>query len=319
MTMMFTHKSQEAWETLTTALIENGWIITSTFPVDSEFAAGLNQKDMAAAASSIFIACRKREVENNNVSAWNGFGGTGVLQKLRQAVTQSLKDYEVLNLNEVDEMVASYGSALKVLSENWPVMDGEEMVTPVTAMREASTVVAQNQMTRLTKGRLNVNDLKPEAAVAMTLFGIYGLNKLPYDDALSLSKSLNINFENKSGGYSAEGRMIGINNAKSTKRRRDDESEGYYAPLLKSGSKLRLTLPEERNPKRLENPQNEWDILQGMIMSYRSGDVPVVRAYLQKHAEGKEDKMLDLLKVWADGTGSEKLAKEANRILFGFR
>ena len=55
MTMMFTHKTTAAWETLTKALIENGWIISSSFPVDSEFAAALNQKDLAAAASSIFI------------------------------------------------------------------------------------------------------------------------------------------------------------------------------------------------------------------------------------------------------------------------
>jgi adenine-specific DNA methylase len=49
LTMMFTHKTQAAWETLTRALIENGWIISATFPVDSEFAAALNQKDLAAA------------------------------------------------------------------------------------------------------------------------------------------------------------------------------------------------------------------------------------------------------------------------------
>ena len=60
LTMMFTHKTQDAWETLTRALIENGWIISSSFPVDSEAAASLHQRDMAAAASSIFLACRKR-------------------------------------------------------------------------------------------------------------------------------------------------------------------------------------------------------------------------------------------------------------------
>ena len=37
MTLMFTHKTQEAWESLTRALVESGWTITSTFPVESEF------------------------------------------------------------------------------------------------------------------------------------------------------------------------------------------------------------------------------------------------------------------------------------------
>lgn len=319
MTMMFTHKTAEAWETLTKALIQNGWIISSSFPVDSESGVSLHQKDMAAAASSIFLACRKRDMSERAPAVWRGFGGTGVLQQLREAVRQSLTDYDALHLNAVDEMVASYGCALKVLSENWPVLDGDEPVTPTQAMREASTVVAQYQMTRLTKGRLSVEDLEPEAGIALTLFGIYGMGSFPFDDALSLSKSLNIRLENKAAGYRNEGRMIGINDERTGRRNRDDEVEGYYAPLVKRGSKLRLVLPEERNPRRLQNPQNEWDILQGLIMSFREGDMPVARAYLQRQAEGHEDKIIDILKVWADGCGSEPLNKEAQRILFGLK
>lgn len=279
----------------------------------------MHQKGMAAAASSIFLACRKRDMEDWAPAVWRGFGGTGVLQQLREAVRQSLADYDVLHLNAVDEMVASYGCALKVLSENWPVLDGDEPVTPTQAMREASTVVAQYQMTRLTKGRLSVEDLEPEAGIALTLFGIYGMGSFPFDDALSLSKSLNIRLENKAAGYRNEGRMIGINDERTGRRNRDDEVEGYYAPLVKRGSKLRLVLPEERNPRRLQNPENEWDILQGLIMSFREGDMPVARAYLQRQAEGHEDKIIDILKVWADGCGSEPLNKEAQRILFGLK
>jgi len=317
MTMMFTHKSQEAWETLTRALIENGWVIASSFPVDSEAATSLHQKDQAAAASSIFLACRKRDLTDRQPAAWRGFGGTGVQQQLRQAVRQSLRNYEVLHLNAVDEMVASYGSALKVLSENWPVMDGDELVSPITAMREASTIVAQYQMTKLTDGRLSVEDIAPEAGVAVTLFGIYGTGYLPFDDALSLSKSLNIRLEHKAAGYRDEGRMIGINDEKTGRTRNDDDTEGYFAPLVKKGSKLRLALPEERNERRLQEPQNEWDIMQGVIMGYREGDIPVARAYLQRQAAGHEDKVIAVLRVWADGCDNEALTKEARRILFG--
>lgn len=319
MTMMFTHKTQTAWETLTRALIENGWIITSTFPVESEFAQGLNQKDLAAAASSIFIACRKRDMTEREPSVWSGFGGKGVLPELQKAVSDSLHEYESLHLNAVDEMVASYGSALKVLSENWPVMDGEELVTPIRAMKEAGTVVARYQMEKLTDGRLSVDDFAPEAGVALTLFGIYGMSWFPFDDALSLSKSLNIRLETKAAGYRDEGRMIGINDEKSGKIQKADEEAGYFAPVVKKGSKLRLVFPEERIKRRLEEPQNEWDIMQGTIMAYREGDIPVARAYLQKHADGHEDKITGVLQVWADGCASEELKKEARRILYGLK
>ena len=319
MVLMFTHKKQEAWQTLTRALIENGWIITGAFPVDSEFASALNQKDLAAAASSIFIACRKRDMAEREPAIWRGLGGSGVLAQLKEAVRRSLAQYEVLKLNAVDEMVASYGSALKVLSENWPVMDGDELVSPMQAMREASTVVAQYQMTKLTEGRLSIDDVVPEAGIALTVFGIYGMGYFPYDDALSLSRSLNISLTNKAAGYAAEGRMIGINDEISGRQRQDDDFEGYFAPLVRKGSKLRLVRPEERIKKRLENPQSEWDMVQGLLMAYRAGDVPVAKAYLDKHGEGRKEKLVGVLKVWADGCGSNELQKEARQLLFGLK
>ena len=319
MTMMFTHKTQAAWETLTRALIENGWLISSTFPVESESGASMHQMEQAAAASSIFITCRKRDIVDREPSVWSGFGGKGVLPELRKAVRDSLHDYEALHLNAVDEMVASYGSALRVLSENWPVMDGDELVTPIRAMKEAGTVVARYQMTKLTDGRLSVDDVAPEAGVALTMFGIYGMGWFPFDDALSLSKSLNIRLENKTAGYRDEGRMIGINDEKRGRNKDLDEEAGYFAPVIKKGSKLRLVFPEERISRRLQEPQNEWDVMQGVIMAYREGDIPVARAYLKKHAEGHEEKITGILQVWADGCGSEALKKEAARILYGLK
>ncbi|MBC7293549.1 MAG: DUF1156 domain-containing protein, partial [Thermoleophilia bacterium] len=211
MTVMFNHKTQKAWEAVTRALIEAGWIITSSLPVESESTESLHQKDKASAESSIFLSCRKREAQGAVPATWKGFGGTGVAQRVREAVAEGLKEFESLRLNPVDEMVASYGRALRVLSEHWPVLDGDEPVSPKKAMVEASAVVAQHQIRRLTQGRLEVESLKPEAAVALILCGIYGLREFPYDEALNLSRSLNVSLEEKGGGYALNGRIAGIN------------------------------------------------------------------------------------------------------------
>ncbi|WP_067849133.1 DUF1156 domain-containing protein [Alicyclobacillus mali (ex Roth et al. 2021)] len=319
MCIMFTHKAQEAWEALTKSLIETGWTITASVPVDSEASESIHQKDNASAASSIFLTCRKRDTENQAPSVWSGFGGTGVAAQIREAVREALKEFEPLRLNPVDEMVASYGRALQVLSQNWPVLDGDEMVSPIRAMNEASAVVAQYQIARMTNGRIRVEDLSSEAAMALTLFGIFGTQQFPYDEALSLSRSLNMSLETKTGGYRVEPRMIGINNELSGRRRETTEESGYYAPLVKKGSKLRLALPEERNPKRLQAPQTEWDMLQGLIMAYREGDIPGAHTYLQRHAEGRASLVLDLLAVWASRVADDKKRKEAETILYSLR
>jgi putative DNA methylase len=321
MTIMFTHKTQDAWETLTRSLIEKGWVITSSFPVESEFKNSQHIMENASAASSIFLTCRKRDVANNSPATWTGFGGAGVARRIREAVREGLKEFEPLKLNAVDEMVAGYGRALRVLSEHWPVLDGDEPVSPIRAMNEASAVVAQYQITRLTQGRLKVDDLNPEAAMALTLYGIFGLGDIPYDQALNLSRALNIRLEGRAAAYAVEGRMIGINNEGrgGRSRRSSAEETGYHAPLLRHGSKLRLALPEERHRKSIDNPRTEWDVLQGLILAYREGDVPVARAYLAQHAEGREQVIFDLLSVWAAEMLDEKLRKEAGAIRFGLK
>jgi adenine-specific DNA methylase len=322
MTIMFTHKSQDAWETLTRSLIENGWIISASVPVESEFANSQNLMDTASAISSIFITCRKRFTDISEPATWIGFGGSGVAQRIRTAVAEGLEKFAALKLNPVDEMVASYGRALRVLSEHWPVLDGDEEVGPVRAMNEASRVVAEHQIKRITSGRLQMEDLTPEAAMALTLYGIYGLAEFPFDEALNLSRSLNIGLETKSGGYRPDGRFVGINTAVGSGRRtraaRAEES-GFHAPLVRKGSKLRLVLPEERDHRRLVDPQTEWDILHGAIMAFREGDIPVARGYLDRHAEGRQGLIRNLLDVWATEMGNESLRKEAQAMLFGLK
>jgi adenine-specific DNA methylase len=323
MTVMFTHKSQDAWEALTQALIESGWDITAAFPVESEGAYSTHQMNVAAAASSIFIACRKRPLASDFQASWTGLGGQGVQHQIRDAVADGLREFEPLRLNPVDEMVASYGRALHVLSQHWPVMDGDEQVSPIRAMNEASRVVAEHQIHRITEGRLKVDDLDPETAMALTVYGIYGLGEVAYNEVLSLSKSMNIRLEGKPGGYRIEPgqRSIGINQEASGRRAQAAKAEerGLAAPLARKGSKLRLALPEERDPRRLETPQTDWDRLHGLLLAYRRGELPVARQYLAAKAADSGGRVIDLLAVWAREMTDESARREAEGLLFGLR
>jgi hypothetical protein len=220
-------------------------------------------------------------------------------------------------------MVACYGRALHVLSEQWPVMDGDEPVGPLRAMNEASRVVAEHQIRRVTDGRLSVDDLDPETAMALTLYGIWGLYEFAYDEALNLSRSLHITLSARPAGYRIEGRMIGINQEaegwRGRSRGAEAEDLGYHAPMVRKGSKLRLARPEERNARRLEHPQTDWDILHGVIQAYRTGDVPVSRAYLDRHAPQHTRRIVDLLDVWDAEMDDPDLRREAQTMHFGLR
>lgn len=318
MVLMFTHKSQEGWETLTKALIDSGWSINATYPVESEAGHSMHIRDNASAESSIFLVCNKRQAHSSEPGLWKAFGGQGVQQRIVDEVRAGLSEFESLDLRPVDTMVASYGRALRVLSEKWPVLDGDEPVSPIRALNEASRVVAQYHIQKLTGGRLKVEDLTPEAAMAVTLYGICGLQPIRYDEVLNIARSLGISIESRPAGYDATEKSIGYaTEAAGRRASRSTDIVGYHAPLVRKGSNLRLALPEERNGKRIDAPEHEWDILQGLILKYREGDVPVARAYLREHAQGSDAKIIDLLRVWGNEADDEKLRKEAEMMLFG--
>jgi putative DNA methylase len=239
---------------------------------------------------------------------------------VREAVHEGLVEMEALKLNPVDEMVASYGRALKALSESWPVMDGNDLVSPAKAMEEASLVVNQYQIFRLTGGRIRMEDLDAETAMALTAYGVFGLASFDYDEALNMSRSLGIALEDGRRNYDPGGaRVVAVAPEKKGRALISgmEEEMGYYAPFVRSRSKIRLVRPEERNVTRLKKPFTMWDVFHGLIMSYREGDIPVARAYLDANAQGAVGVVIDILRVWASKASDEKIRKEAHAILFG--
>ena len=137
MTVMFTHKSTDAWDALTVALIESGFGITRTWPVKTESDASIHIMDRAAARSTILLVCRPR-LANPEPQPWHI-----VENRIAQAVREDITTLQTYGLNPVDQYLASFGPALQVISENWgteramanPGRPGNEFaVTPTDAL-----------------------------------------------------------------------------------------------------------------------------------------------------------------------------------------
>ncbi|SFH38511.1 DUF1156 domain-containing protein [Modicisalibacter xianhensis] len=301
MTLMFTHRSQDAWEALTSSILLSGWNITSTFPVESENTNSLSQMDMAAASTSIFIACRPSDHSNRGTSSW----AYEVKGKLETAVREGLGEFERLKLNPIDRMIASWGRALRVYSAHWPVQDGDEDVPPTRAMQEAARVVAEEEVSRLSGGLVTVDDLDAESRLAVIALGINGLGDFAFDDALQMSRSLNFRLQSRNGNYRVSDDLVAYANIGEDER---------AAPLVIRGNKLRLLKPEERAAARLENPQTLWDVLGGLITTYRDGGIVAARNFLTQHGKRDSDALRGLLKVWAKECRDDELKREAQLI-----
>ena len=113
MTVMFTHKSTDAWDALTVALIESGFGITRTWPVKTEADSSIHIMDRAAARSTILLVCRPR-TDNPTPEPWHV-----VESRIAQAVRDDIPTLQDYGLSPVDQYLAAFGPALQVISEHW--------------------------------------------------------------------------------------------------------------------------------------------------------------------------------------------------------
>ena len=140
MTIMFNHKSTDAWDALTVALITSGFGITRTWPVKTEPESAINIMDRAAARSTILLVCRPR-TDNPTPEPWHI-----VESRIAQAVRADIPTLQDYGLSPVDQYLAAFGPALQVISEHWgteravsnPDRPNDEFaVTPTDALQVA--------------------------------------------------------------------------------------------------------------------------------------------------------------------------------------
>ena len=140
MTVMFTHKSTDAWDALTVALIESGFGVTRTWPVKTEADSSIHIMDRAAARSTILLVCRPR-ADNPTPEPWHV-----VESRIAQAVRADIPTLQDYGLSPVDQYLAAFGPALQVISEHWGTEravsnpdrpDNEFAVTPTDALQVA--------------------------------------------------------------------------------------------------------------------------------------------------------------------------------------
>jgi len=140
-TVMFTHRDMDAWDTLSTAFIRSGFTITATHPIKTERADRVGLQGKASADSSIFLIGRKREERSNldRPTLWEN-----VKNDIQQAAREEAK--EILssgyNISKTDTAIAAYGPTLQKYAESHPVVNKKgETVRPREALSEARKAV----------------------------------------------------------------------------------------------------------------------------------------------------------------------------------
>ena len=217
MTLMFTHKATGAWDALTKGLMEAGFVITASWPINTEAGGSLHIRDKAAANSTVFLACRPRlrkqaaEVRDSPATYWED-----VEPRVAQAVRTRVNEFQQAGIAGVDLYLACFGPALEEFSRNWPLVRGtprerppaklmrqlamleEEWdpyaATPEDALDAARREVKRWRLEQLTRKKAK-EDLDAVTAFFVLAWDAFRAPVFAYDEALRLARAVGVDMD----------------------------------------------------------------------------------------------------------------------------
>jgi len=195
LTVMFTHKRVEAWDTLATALIGAGFAVKASWPVHTEFEHSLHQARKNAAASTILLVCRKRPPEGEPVW-WDDIRG-----QVRRVAREKAEEFAAQGISGVDLYISTFGPALSVISEHWPVLTSgvdEKTGQPKPLRPEIALDLAREEVIALRKrGLLLGRDVQfdPITDWYLMAWDAFRAEEFPADEARKLAITLGLDVE----------------------------------------------------------------------------------------------------------------------------
>ena len=227
MTLMFTHKATGAWDALTKGLIDAGFVITASWPINSEAEGSLHIKDKSAANSTIFLVCRPRPEQKpeDGVQYWEDLE-----PRVKAAVRQRIEQFQAGGIRGVDLYLSCFGPALEEFSLHWPIKRGqpkpieertkkrgraqltlEELleqndpyaVSPEDALDAARREVKAWRMEKLTSGSRR-SQLDPLTEWFVLAWDAFQAPQFPFDEALRLARVVGLDLDKDVVGVLAE-------------------------------------------------------------------------------------------------------------------
>ena len=190
MSVMFTHKKAEAWDSLGTSLMEAGFTIETSWPVNTEAENSLHQANMNSAASTIMLVCRKRANKSDQRKVYLEDISSEVRSGARDAVVRFEKD----GIGGVDLLLSTYGPTLSVISRYWPVYSSkpdaegnDQLLKPEEALDLARQELVGLRQQRLIGHSANLDNFTDFVVIAWDTFKA---REFTYDTARLLALAI---------------------------------------------------------------------------------------------------------------------------------
>ncbi len=114
--VVFAHTSTTGWESQLQAMIDAGWIITGSWPIDTELANRLISVGRSVLASSVHLVCRPREKPDGSLRTDEIGDWRDVLQELPRRIHEWMPRLAEEGVVGADAIFACLGPALEIFS-----------------------------------------------------------------------------------------------------------------------------------------------------------------------------------------------------------
>jgi len=173
-TIVFASKTTASWEAILKAVIEAGWTITSSWPIDTEMASKIAAQGQARLMSSVHLVCRPRKnrhakAEIDQVGNWRD-----ILQELPRRIHEWMPRLASEGVVGADAIFACLGPALEVFSRYSRVETGSgEPVALGEYLEHVWAAVAKEALAQVFKGA-DATGFEPDAR--LTAMWLWTLN-----------------------------------------------------------------------------------------------------------------------------------------------
>jgi len=193
LTIYFTDKEIDAWDSLTMSIIQSGFVISATHTITSEIPSRIGVQEDASADSTLLLTCRKPAEESAGrvPTLWRD-----IQQKTQQVAreeAEKLLDSQH-NLTKTDMIISAFGPTLRVFTQEFPVVDDKDNeVRPKQALAEARTAVTEVLVEReLSEGLDGVDSLTKWYILSWL---VYESDSIPYDEARQLGLGVGVDID----------------------------------------------------------------------------------------------------------------------------
>lgn len=254
--VVFAHTATSAWESQLQAMLDAGWIVTASWPIDTEMAGRVIAQGRSVLASSIHLVCRPRENPDGSVRTDEVGDWRDVLAELPKRIHEWMPRLAEEGVVGADAIFACLGPALEIFSRYSRVEKASgEQVTLKEYLEQVWAVVAKEALNVIFEGA-DTSGFEEDARLTAMWLWTLSTGAANDDDSASESEEGDED-EEKSPKVKLSGYMLEYDAARKIAQGLGAHLEQLQSLVEVKGDKARLLSVAERTKTLFGKDESE--------------------------------------------------------------